>query len=113
MKISLKKSAQTVEGSLDETINTPEKSPKLFETDDGKAFVNRTFTGLLNLNNPKTYRHWTLQGAVSHERFNTTFSVILENPAFGKSYTNWLDEQNSVTNKYKRTILSSSNLNLI
>ena len=98
------KYAQTITGAFSQIIKTSRRKPNLFETDDGKEFVNNIFNEFLNSNIIKRYSRYTDKGAVFAERFNKTIRDILKKPELEKGNAEWLSEPPSVIKKYENKI---------
>ena len=98
------KFSQSISDAFSEIIKSSNRKPNLFETDDGKEYVNKIFTEFLNNNKIKRYSRYTDKGAVFAERFNKTVRNLLKKPVFEKGNANWLSELPSVIKKYNNTI---------
>ena len=104
------KFAKTVIEAFSNIINNSKRKPKLLETDDGKDFTNKMFIEFLKLNDIKRYSRYTSKGAVFAERFSRTIRDLLKKPVFEKGNANWIDELQSITNKYNNKIHSSTKM---
>ena len=103
--ISLKnKYAQSKTDAFSQIIKASRRKPYLLETDDGKEYVNKIFSEVLNNHDIKRYSRNTTQGAVFAERFNRTIRNLLKNPVFEKGSADWISELPSVTKQYNNTI---------
>ena len=91
-------------------IKSSKRKPILFETDDGKEYVNKIFYEFLNNNKIKRYSRYTDEGAVFAERFKRTVRKLLRKPVFEKGKADWLSKLPSVINKYNDTIHSSKKM---
>ena len=106
--ISLKnKYAQSITDAFSEIIKSSNRKPNLFETDDGKQYVNKIFEEFLNNIDIKGYSRYTDKAAVIAERFNKSIRNFLKKPVFEKGKADWLSELPSVIKKYNNTIHSS------
>ena len=98
------KFSQSISDAFSEIIKSSNRKPNLLETDDGKEYVNKIFTEILNNNKIKRYSRYTDKGAVFAERFNKTVRNLLKKPVFEKGKADWLSELQSVIKKYNNTI---------
>ena len=104
------KYAQSMTGAFSEIIKSSNRKPNLLETDNGKEYVYKIFTELLNNINIKWYYRYTDKAAVFAERFIRTKGNLLKNPVFEKGNADWLSEVPSVIKKYKNTIHNSTKM---
>ena len=95
--IPWRRNAQTLEDSFEHIVSKSKRKPKLIGTDDGKEFVNQSFTNFLRNNNIKQNSRSTSRGAVSPERFITTVRNLLKKPVFKKGDADWIDVSQKVT----------------
>ena len=77
-------------------IKHQEVNQIIYETDDGREYVNKIFSDFLNNHNIKRYSRNTALGAVFAERFNRTIRNLLKKPVFEKGSADWLSELPSV-----------------
>ena len=94
------KYAQSITDAFSETIKLSNRKPNLFETDDGKEYVNKIFDEFLNKHNIKNYSRNTALGAVFAERFNRTIRNLLKKPVFLAGHADWTSKLTSVVKKY-------------
>ena len=102
--------AQSITDAFSQIITTSRRKPNLLETDDGKEYLNKTFTEFLNNHNIKKYSRYTDKGAVFAERFNRTTRNLLKKPVFLAGNADWISELSSVIKKYNNTIHSSTKM---
>ena len=93
--------------AFSEIIKSSNRKPNLFETDDGKEYVNEIFNEFLNNKNIKRYSRYTDKGAVIAERLNKTVRNLIKKPVFEKGRANWLSELPSIIKQYNNTIHNS------
>ena len=98
------KYAQSITDAFSQIIKTSNRKPNLLETDDGKEYVNKIFSEVLNDQNIKRYSRNTGLGAVFAERFNRTIRNLLKKPVFEKGKADWLSKLPSVIKQYNNTI---------
>ena len=82
----------------------------MIQTDDGKEFVNKIFTDLLEKNNFERYSRYRSVGAAFAEHFNRTIRDLLKKPVFEKSDSNYVDVPATITKQNKNRIRSSTKL---
>ena len=71
--ITLKnKYAQSITEAFPQIVKTSKRKPNLFETDDGKKYVNKMFSDFLQQKNLNRYSRHTDKRAVFAERFIKT-----------------------------------------
>ena len=104
------KYAQSITDAFSQIIKTSRRTPNLLETDDGKKYVNKSFSELLNNHNIKRYSRNTTPGAVIAERFNRTLRNLLKKPVFLAGNADWFSELPSVIKHYNNTIHSSTKM---
>ena len=104
------KNAQTIKDSFENNLITSERSPNLIETDDGKEFVKKIFTDLLNKNNIKNYSRYTSLGVVFAESFNRTIRDLLKRSVFEKRDASWIDVLPVIAIQNSKRIHSSTKL---
>ena len=79
------KTSQTITNSFEIFRKSSQRKPNLIETDDGRNFVNKIFTNLLNNSNIESYFRNTSLGTVLAKCFNRTTRDLPINPVFEKS----------------------------
>ena len=85
------KNSQTITSFFEIFLKSSQRKPNLIETDDGKNFVNKIFTNLLNDNNIESYFRNTSLGTVFAKCFIRTTRDLPINPVFEKGVSEWMD----------------------
>ena len=93
------KYAQSITDAFSQIVKSTKRKPNLFQTDDGKEYVNKIFNEFLNNHNIKRYSRNTPFGAVFAERFHRTICNLLKKLVFLKGNADWLSELPSVIKK--------------
>ena len=104
------KYAQSLTGAFSQIIKTSRRKPILLETDDGKEYVNKIFSEILNNHNIKRYSRYTDKGAVFAERFNRTIRNFSKKPIFLAGEASWINELSPIIKKYNNTIRHSTKM---
>ena len=104
------KNAQPKTDAFSQIIETSRRKPNLLETDDGKEYVNKIFSEVLNNHNIKRYSRNTALGAIFAERFNRTLRNLLKKPVFLAENADWFSELPSAIEQYNNTIHSSTKM---
>ena len=102
------KNSQTIKDKFSHILD--KRKPKNLESDRGKEFYNSTFQNFLKLNNINHYSRYTDKGPSIVERFNRTIRDMVKKPIFLKGNASWIDEIDSVINKYNNKIHSTIKL---
>ena len=93
------KNAQTMKKSFENLLITSKQKQISFEEADGKYFVNKIFSDLLNKSEIKGYNRFKSIGAAFAGRFNHIVRDLLKRPVFEKNDANWIDVLAEITNK--------------
>ena len=104
------KYAQSLTDAFSQIIKTSRRKPNLFETDDGKEYVNKIFSEFLNNHNIKRYSRKTALEAVFAERFNRILRNLLKKPVFLARNADWFSGLPSIIKQYNKTIDSSTKM---
>ena len=107
------KNCKTLTNGFTNIFHESNRKPNLIETDDGKKFVNKSFTQFLKNKDFKRYTRHRPKGAIYAERFNRTIRDLLQEPVFGKWKANYFVELPKVFKNYDKSKHSSSKMALI
>ena len=100
----------TITNSIENFLPYSKRKPNLFETDDGKDFVNKFVFDFSMKNNFKWYCRYTCLEAVFAERFNRTIRDLPGKLVFERGNANWIDVLPNITKHYFNRIHSSTKL---
>ena len=82
--LSINQKAQLTKDSFGNKFSTSERNPKLFESDNGKKFVYKTFTDLVNKKHIERNSRDTSLGAVLAELFHRTLGDFSKKGCFSE-----------------------------